>query len=268
VANIVGVGALTSSITTSRDVVRWPKVPYSTDDVDNSALAFTWEDDEVSVTSTDPTPIGSVSIPVKKGRFLVLVDRELIEDSAIDVIALLSSLAADKIAVERDRVVTVGAGGKRPEGFMINGDITTVNSGVSGAFTMDGIFDLVYNLPEQYADDAQFMCKRLSMGLIRKLKDAQGRYLWEPSTQIGTARHAGRLSDSRQRAHRGGRRGRARDGVRQLQAPVHDRQQGRRQRPASRREVRRHGSGRVHLPASHGRRCRRTVGREDSGALS
>jgi HK97 family phage major capsid protein len=186
VSNIVGVGAFVSSITTSRDVVRWPKVNYTTDDIDNSALSITWEDDEVSATTTDPTPIGSISIPVKKARGLVLVDRELLEDSAIDVVQLLSNLISDKIAVERDRVVTVGSGGKKPEGFMTNADISTVNSGSSGAFLMDGIFDLVYNLPEQYSDNAQFMCKRLSMGLIRKLKDGQGRYLWEPSTQIGT----------------------------------------------------------------------------------
>lgn len=186
VANIAGVSGMVSQQPTSRDVVRWPKVNYTADNVDNSSLTLTWEDEADTATDTDPTPIGSISIPVKKARGRVLVDRELLEDSAVDVTQLLTNLIADKIAVDTDRKSTIGSGGKTLEGFMINADIPTVNSGSAGAFTMDGIHDLVYTLPEQYAANATFMAKRLSMGAIRKLKDGSGRYLWEPSTQIGT----------------------------------------------------------------------------------
>ena len=186
IANVAGVSGMVTQQPTSRDVVRWPKVKYDTDNVDNSSLSLTWEDEADTATDTDPTPIGSISIQVKKARGRVLIDRELLEDSAVDVTQLLSNLIADKVAVDTDRRATVGSGGKTLEGFMINTDIPTVNSGSAGAFTMDGIHDLVYTLPEQYAANATFMAKRLSMGAIRKLKDSSGRYLWEPSTQIGT----------------------------------------------------------------------------------
>jgi HK97 family phage major capsid protein len=186
VANIANVGARVSSITTSRDVVRWPKVNYTTDDIDNSGLSLTYEDTADSATTTDPTPIGNVTIQTKKARGLVLIDRELLEDSAIDVTALVASLMADKIAVDKDRQFTKGVGGKFQTGFMTNGSITTKNSGSSGAFLFDGIIDLTYALPGQYAENGTFMTSRASMGLIRKLKDSQNRYLWEPSTQAGT----------------------------------------------------------------------------------
>jgi HK97 family phage major capsid protein len=186
VANIANVGGRVSSITTSRDVVRWPKVNYTTDDIDNSGLTLTYEDTADSATTTDPTPLGSVSIQTKKARGLVLLDRELLEDSAIDVTALVASLMADKIAVDRDRQFTKGVGGKFPTGFMTNTSIATKNSGSSGAFLFDGLIDLTYALPNQYAENGTFMTSRASMGLIRKLKDSQNRYLWEPSNQAGT----------------------------------------------------------------------------------
>ena len=186
VANIANVGALVSSVQTSRDVVRWPKVNYTTDNIDSSSLALTYEDTNDTTTLTDPTPIGSVSIQTKKARGTVLIDRELLEDSAIDVTALVSSLMADKIAVDKDRQFTKGTGGKFPEGFMLNASSPTTNSGSSGAFTFDNIITLCYALPSQYTENAIFMCQRASMGAIRKLKDGQGRYLWEPSTQANT----------------------------------------------------------------------------------
>lgn len=185
-ANLAGVGTMVSRQATSRDVVRWPRINYTTDDIDNSALAMTWEDEPDTATSTDQGNIGNVSIQIKRARGLILVDRELLEDSAVDVMALISGLIADKTNVDLDRQFTNGSGPKKPEGFMVNADIPTVNSGSAGAFTFDGLISLVYALPQQYVSDARFMLPRTSMGAIRKLKDSQNRYLWEPSTQVGT----------------------------------------------------------------------------------
>ena len=72
-----------------------------------------------------------------------------------------------------------GDGVGEPEGLS-NGSITTVNSGSAGAFTGDGIWSLVYTLPEFYAMNATFIARRASIGLIRKLKDGMGNYLWAP----------------------------------------------------------------------------------------
>lgn len=186
VANVVGVATMVDSRTTARDSIKWPKINYSTDDIDNSPLAMTWEDTNDAATPTDlGTSLLPTTIQTKKSRGLILVDRELLEDAIIDVTDLVTGLVADKIAVDKDRQCTIGPGGKKPEGFMTNGDISTVNSGASGLFVFDGLIDLVHNLPEQYAMGAQFMTKRLSMGSIRKLKDGEGRYIWEPSTQVG-----------------------------------------------------------------------------------
>ena len=184
IANIAGVGSLVNRQQTSRDVLRYPKVAYTTDDIDNSGIAITWEDESDSATETE-FAMGSVAIPVFKERALLKIPRDLLEDSAVNVMDLTSRLLASAFAVEDDKQFSTGSGGKKPEGFMTNTDISTVNSGSAGAFTYNGIMDLVYNLPEQYAQGARFMTRRLSMGAIRKLKDGSGQPMWQPSLAAG-----------------------------------------------------------------------------------
>ncbi len=51
--------------------------------------------------------------------------------------------------------------------------------------TADGIFDLVYSLKAPYLINARFMAARLTIRDLRKLKDGDGRYLWEPIFKVG-----------------------------------------------------------------------------------
>ena len=182
--NFAGVGALVNRQATSRDVLRYPQIAYASDDIKTSGVTVTWEDENDTTTETSFS-LGSVSVPVKKARAIVRISNELLEDSAVNILDLLSTLFAETFAIEEDKVLTVGAGGKQPQGFMTSGSISTVNSGSSGAFTMDGLLDLIYALPEQYAGNASLMVKRASVAALRKLKDSQNRPLWEPSAQAG-----------------------------------------------------------------------------------
>lgn len=185
IANLAGVSAAVRHQATSRDVVRWPYVKYTADNIDTSSLTLTYEDEPDTNTDTDPSPFGSVAIPVRRARGSIKIARELLEDAVVDVMGLITGLISDKVNVDQDRQFTAGVGGKRPEGFLTNADIPTVGSGSSGAFLPDPLITLVHTLPAQYAANARFMTSRLSMGLIRKLKDTQNRYLWEPSVQAG-----------------------------------------------------------------------------------
>lgn len=181
--NYAGVGALVTRQATSRDTLRYPQITYTTDDIKTSGVTVTWEDENDTATETS-FAVGSLAVPVKKARAIIRVSNELLEDSAVDILALLTELFAEAFAVEEDRVFTVGTGVKQPLGFM-NGTITVINSGAAGAFTYDGIVDLVYGLPEQYAANAQFMCRRASIGAIRKLKDTTNQPLWQPALSAG-----------------------------------------------------------------------------------
>ena len=65
------------------------------------------------------------------------------------------------------------------------GAIEVVTSGAATAFTSDKAVDLVYKLPAIYTPNAKFFSNRTSLGALRKLKDGQGNYLWQPTYVAG-----------------------------------------------------------------------------------
>jgi HK97 family phage major capsid protein len=184
IPNYSRVGALATRQVTSRDVLRYPKLKYTADDIKTSNVTVTWEDETDPVTETDFT-LGSTAVPVKKARALMKISNDLLEDDAIDIVALATDLLAESFGVEDDRVFTVGANPRQPEGFMTNDELEVINSTNAGNFTYDGLVDLVYGLPEQYSENALFMCRRRSVANLRKIKDTTNQPIWQPGMQAG-----------------------------------------------------------------------------------
>ena len=54
------------------------------------------------------------------------------------------------------------------------------------AITLDNLLDLIYALKAPYRKNAKFLMKDTTVSAIRKLKDNQGQYLWQPSLTAGT----------------------------------------------------------------------------------
>lgn len=68
--------------------------------------------------------------------------------------------------------------------------IQQVNSAAAGGLTADGLIDLVFALKPGYRANARFGGNRTTEAEVRKLKDGQGQYLWQPDF---TERAAARL---------------------------------------------------------------------------
>src|SRR5205814_4893784 len=64
-----------------------------------------------------------------------------------------------------------------------------VATGAAGAFDsaapVDAIIDLVYALKSGYRQNGTFVMNRKTQAAVRKLKDADGQYLWSPPLQAG-----------------------------------------------------------------------------------
>ncbi len=80
--------------------------------------------------------------------------------------------------------VTGDAVGK-PEGLLVNADVAETNSGDGGAITADGLIDLFHAVKTAYARNGTWLMNRQTLGEVRKLKDSQGQYLWQPGLQAG-----------------------------------------------------------------------------------
>jgi HK97 family phage major capsid protein len=95
-----------------------------------------------------------------------------------------------KFAVTGEKAFMTGNGSGQPLGLFTasNRGISTardVASGSTAAITFDSLFDMLYSLKAMYQQTCQWLFSRAAMQRIRKLKDQQNRYLWEPSTQAG-----------------------------------------------------------------------------------
>src|SRR6185369_5808847 len=54
-----------------------------------------------------------------------------------------------------------------------------------GKFPLDALIDLTYALKRGYRQNATFLMNDLTQGQVRKFKDQNGQYLWQPPAQVG-----------------------------------------------------------------------------------
>ncbi len=166
-------------ITTSRDMISTPKL--------TAKPVAGWTHENVAV---DPQNIGlgKEKLPVEELKVLVLVPKNLIEDSATDVAGLLSGLFAETFAEQEDRGFIMGDGVGKPEGIMNNADILAnkVDTTEVGKIHGDDFINVFYGLKKAYRSSAVWLMNSMTEAAARKLKDNNGQYLWQPSLQTGS----------------------------------------------------------------------------------
>lgn len=110
--------------------------------------------------------------------------------------SLVGSWIMQELAKEFSRKEGVaflsGTGATQPKGILTYttaattddvrayGTIQHLLSGAAGGITADALIDLLHSLKGAYRQNAYWVMNGLTLGAIRKLKDLEGRYLWEP----------------------------------------------------------------------------------------
>ena len=111
---------------------------------------------------------------------------QLIQDSAIDVIALVINRLATRIARIQTRHYTVGTGTTQPDGMIPKAGVGKIGaSGQTVTITYDDLVDLKHSINRAYRSSAKFMMNDLSVATVSKLKDTTGRPIWVPSVDVG-----------------------------------------------------------------------------------
>jgi HK97 family phage major capsid protein len=117
---------------------------------------------------------------------LVKISQELLQDTEIDIEALIRQEISEAQRILENPAFVNGAAADRPRGILQ--DVVAGVTGVTGntlSMTADSVYDLVGSLLVPYRLGASFLLNDTSRTGLRKLKDGQGRYLWEPSLQVG-----------------------------------------------------------------------------------
>lgn len=112
----------------------------------------------------------------------VLVDRGLLQDASYNLVGRIGTALGTRIGRAMASAHTTGTGVGQPTGVVTSAYLGKT-AAASTDFKFDEVMDLISSLGTAYARNASFMMHRLIKWELRKKKDGNGRYLWEPSLQ-------------------------------------------------------------------------------------
>ncbi len=146
-----------------------------------------WIDEEGAIPESDDS-FGQVSIGAYKLGTLIKVSEELLNDSVFNLETYISREFARRIGNKEEESFFGGDGSGKPTGILAatGGAQLGVTTAGATAITLDEVLDLFYSLKAPYRNKAVFVMNDSTVKAIRKLKDSQGQYLWQPSIQAGT----------------------------------------------------------------------------------
>jgi HK97 family phage major capsid protein len=128
---------------------------------------------------------GLEELPVTEIYALVDISNQMLEDSAFDMQSEISMEAVEQFSVKEGAEFVSGSGVGAPEGFLTNANVGTTNSGAATAVTGDGLITLKHAIKTAYSRNGTFLLNRTTLGSVRKLKDGQGQYIWQPGLAAG-----------------------------------------------------------------------------------
>ena len=145
----------------------------------------TWTAENAPYTESNPT-FGQKVIDAFKLTDLIRVSVELMQDAAFNVEEYISNEIARAFGVAEEQAFCVGTGVNQPTGiFTANGGTIGVTTASATGIAMDEIISLVYALKSPYRKNAKFLMNDATISVLRKLKDGNGAYLWQPAIQAG-----------------------------------------------------------------------------------
>ncbi len=187
-----------SSIRSIANVVQVESTAYDVL-VDQTDIGAGWADETSATAETGTPQIDRISIPLHELSALPKASQRLLDDSAFDVEGWLAERIADKFSRAESLSFISGDGVDKPTGFLTYtavdnnawtwGDLGYVATGAAGDFNgidpADAIVDLVYALGARYRANAAFVMNSKTAGAVRKMKDADGRFLWSDGLAAG-----------------------------------------------------------------------------------
>ena len=150
-----------------------------------SKPAASWVEENGELVFSDPT-FDQVILDAYKLSVAVKVSEELLADNAYDLETFLINSFGSAIANAEEEAFLVGDGVSKPTGIFHDvkgGQIGVTTSG--NAITADEVIDLIYTLKRPYRANAAFITADSTLAVIRKLKDENGQYLWQPALSAG-----------------------------------------------------------------------------------
>lgn len=170
--------------TDSGNDMPWPTV----NDTGNKGELLGEASDSTDSTVSDKN-VSTSSKTLKAYKFsskLVRATAELLEDSAFNLVEVLGSMLGERIGRVMNDYWTTGTGDSQPQGI-VTGAASGKTAASATSIDADEILDLLHSVDPAYRKQAGagWMMHDNVVLALRKLKDSDGRYLWQDSLQVG-----------------------------------------------------------------------------------
>lgn len=144
-----------------------------------------WIDEEGQFPESDDS-FGQTSIGAYKLATMIKVSDELLNDSVFNIEQYISKEFGRRIGAKEEEAFFVGDGQGKPIGlFNTTGGAETGVTAATVNITFDDVMDLYYSLRAPYRNKASWLLNDSTVKTIRKLKDGNGNYIWQPSVREG-----------------------------------------------------------------------------------
>lgn len=141
--------------------------------------------------TSDPA-FSMTTLSAYKFGVMLQIARELIDDTAVDLLGYLAMQAGRAIGNTFGNMLVNGLGGAQPNGLVniagASPAVTGATTGVSGAPSYANLVDLEYSViaPYRQSRSCYWLAADKTIGGFRKITDTVGRPIWEPSAVLGS----------------------------------------------------------------------------------
>jgi HK97 family phage major capsid protein len=167
--------------------------------VSTAGIASGWVAETAARPETDPATLALLEFPAADLYANPAATQSLLDDALVDLDEWLAAEVEDAFAAQETQAFVNGDGTNKPRGFLSYttvadatqtwGQIGYVASGAAGGFAAtnpaDKLIDLVYAPKAQYRPNGRFVMNRKTVSAVRKFKDADGNYIWQPAQRAG-----------------------------------------------------------------------------------
>ena len=147
--------------------------------------AAAWVEEGEALTFSDAT-FDQVILDAYKLHVAVKVSEELLYDNAFNLETYLLNSFAKALGNAEEEAFLTGDGKNKPTGILNatgGGEVGVTTA--ADSIKADEVIDLVYKLKRPYRKNAAFITSDSTLAQIRKLKDSNGNYLWQPALTAG-----------------------------------------------------------------------------------
>jgi HK97 family phage major capsid protein len=158
-----------------------------------------WVGETEARPQTTAPQLAELSFPTMELYAMPAATNALLDDAAVDIDRWIGEEVEQAFAAQESAAFVGGDGVNKPSGFTTYptvheaawawGSVGTIPSGMDGGFASgtaaDVLIDLVYALKAGYRQNASFVMNRRTQAALRKIKDADGNYLWQPPASAG-----------------------------------------------------------------------------------